>query len=142
MQEVRQGLVPKFLRDQLISDQQMSPHQGDVAIKADAGVPRSPTGLVGFAALGRGRAGGVRLLAVCRLMPGVRGRLRPDGSAQWRAGDANGTDADPKFAAKLRHSHVSWRYCKSLPAQPPPGSAVLHADRAWPIVAAGDLERP
>ncbi len=44
MQEVRQGLVPKFLRDQLISDQQMSPHQGDIAIKADAGVPRPTIG--------------------------------------------------------------------------------------------------
>ena len=82
VQEVRQGLVPQTLGDQFIADQQMPPHQGDVAIKANARVLGAAVREIGLPALRRSGAGGSGLLAVCGLVALVPGIL---GWASWPA---------------------------------------------------------
>ena len=101
---MRQRLVPQLQLDQLPADQQVTAHQRDVAIEADARIARAAVGEIGLPALRgilrralgfRGRCGSVFVSLVDVLRHGAAG----DRGASKRGG----ADADPQLARQLRH---------------------------------------
>lgn len=102
VQEMRRGLVPKAEGNQFAADVDVTAHQFDVAVEADAGIAGAAVDEVGFAARRS------RIAGVCVGGGGWRvalvGGLLGDGASNDRASrDSDGADADPQLARQLGH---------------------------------------